>query len=101
MRIIDFQGIPNIEATDQSASVTSTATLLTALATIHANTKFVRVTVDTDDVRYTVSGTTPTASLGRRVPVDGGVLLSQYEISTAKFVRVTTNATIQVAQYKA
>lgn len=63
MRMIDFQGIPNIEASDQSATVSSTATLLTALATIHAKTEFVRVSVETDDVRYTISGTTPTSSL--------------------------------------
>jgi len=96
---MDFQAIPNIAATDQSATVGSSATLLTALVTINANTRFARISVDTDDVRVTVSGTTPTSSLGRRVPVDGEIVLSQHEIATAKLIRVTADATIQVQQY--
>jgi len=99
MRMIDFQAIPNFAATDQSATVGSSASLLTALVTIHANTRFVRLSVDTDDVRLTVSGTTPTASLGRKVTVDSAIVLSEYEMRAAKLIRVTANATIQVQQY--
>jgi len=101
MRVIDFQGIPNLAATDQSATVSSTATLLSALVTLHAQTRFVRVSVDTDDVRFTVSGTTPTSTLGRSIPVDGDILLTEAEAATAKFIRITTDARIQVSQYKA
>jgi uncharacterized protein (UPF0548 family) len=99
MRLLDFQAIPNLATTDQSATVGSSATLLTALVTIHAQTRFVRISVDDDDVRYTISGTTPTSSLGRRLPVDAEAVLSEYEINTAKFIRVTGNATIQVQQF--
>jgi hypothetical protein len=99
MRLMDFQAIPNIATTDQSATVGSSASLLTALVTIHASTRFARISCDTDDVRVTVSGTDPTSSLGRRIPVDGEIVLSEHEIGTAKLIRVTSDATIQVQQY--
>lgn len=99
MKLIDFQAIPNIATTDQSATVSTTATLLSALVTLHAETRFVRVSVDTDDVRMTISGTTPTSVLGRRIPADSAVVLSRYEADKAKLIRVTTDALIQVQQY--
>lgn len=101
MRMIDYQGIPNEQTTDQSATVGSAATLLTGLVTLQALTNFVRISCDNADVRFTISGTTPTATLGRRLPVDGEVVLSRYECDTAKFIRVSTDGLIQVQQYKA
>jgi hypothetical protein len=101
MRVIDFQGIPNLAAADQNATVGSSATLLSALVTLHAQTRFVRVSVDTDDVRFTVSGTTPTATLGRQLTVDSDILLTDSEAAVARFIRVTTDSRIQVSQYKA
>jgi hypothetical protein len=99
MRLTDFQACPNLAATDQSATVSSTATLLTALVTIHAKTRFVRIGVDDDDVRVTISGTTPTSTLGRRIPADGEIVLSEYEVGTAQLIRVTSDAKIQVQQF--
>jgi hypothetical protein len=99
MRLIDFQGIPNAGTTDQSATVNATPALLSALVTLHENTRFVRVSVDNDDVRYTVSGTTPTASLGRKLTVDGAIVLTRYEADTMRVVRVATDAVVQVQQY--
>ena len=66
---------------------------------LHAETRFVEITVETDDVRLTVQGTTPTSALGRLLLVDSSRLLSRAEADLAKVIRVTTDAALQVTQY--
>ncbi|PAW75165.1 MAG: hypothetical protein B9S38_02445 [Verrucomicrobiia bacterium Tous-C4TDCM] len=104
MKLIDFQGIPNTDAAHQSGVVSSTAlTLLSLLAAgaLHPNTKFVRFCVDDADLRYTVQGTPPTTSLGRRVAYDSAVVLSREEADLCQLIRATaTNAVVQIMQYK-
>jgi len=53
------------------------------------------VTVETDQVRYTIDGTTPTSTVGHLLAVgDVLVLEGRKNLSNAKFIKVTNNATI-------
>lgn len=103
MKFVEFRGIPNSAVAHQGpltvgAAAVTLASLLSGGA-LHAATRFVEITVETDDVRLTVQGTTPTATLGRLVLADSSRVLSRAEADTAKLIRVTTDAAIQVTQY--
>lgn len=104
MKFTDFRAMPNEAAAHQGPlTVSSTAVTLLSLLSggaLHADTRFVEIAVETDDIRLTVNGTTPTTTLGRQVLADSTRLLSRYEADKAQLIRVTTDAVIQVAQYK-
>lgn len=104
MKFTDFRGMPNEAAAHEGPlTVSSTAiTLLSLLSggALHAETRFVEITVETDDIRLTVNGTTPTTTLGRAVLADSSRLLSRFEADKAKLIRMSTDAKIQVTQYK-
>jgi hypothetical protein len=104
MRLIDFHANPNPAAAHEGPlTVSTTAVTLLSLLTgsaLAANTVYVRVSVEAADVRYTVQGTTPTSTLGRRLTADSSVLLSRHEADLCKLIRAAgTDATIQVQQY--
>jgi hypothetical protein len=108
MRFAEFSGnpIPTAAAAHQGPLTVGAAavTLLSLLsgAALHADTQFVLVTVETDELRLTVNGTTPTATLGFKCPVDTERLLSRAEADNCKLIRSgSADAKIQVAQYKA
>lgn len=100
---IHFVGLPNAAAAHEGPlTVDGTVRTLASLITggLHADTRFVRVSVEDDDVRLTVDGTAPNATKGRKLLADADVLLSRGEADGAKLVRVTNNAKIQVTQYR-
>jgi hypothetical protein len=103
MKFTEFRAVPNAAAAHQGPlTVSSSAVTLLSLLSggaLHAETRFVEITVETDDVRLTVQGTTPTSSLGRLLLVDSSRLLSRAEADLAKIIRVTTDAALQVTQY--
>ena len=103
MKFTEFRAVPNAAAAHQGPlTVSSSAVTLLSLLSggaLHAETRFVEITVETDDVRLTVQGTAPTSSLGRLVLVDSSRLLSRAEADLAQVIRVTTNAALQVTQY--
>ncbi len=98
-----FEASPNSAAAHQGPlNVGATAVTLLSLLSggaLHAETRFVEITVETDDIRLTVNGTNPTATLGRAVLADSSRLLSRAEADAAKLIRITTDAKIQVSQY--
>jgi len=105
MRESDFQGIPNFNAAHEGPlAVSSTAVTLLSLLTgsaLHADTKAVLLCVEDAAVRYTVNGTTPTATLGFAAIAGQFIRLSRQEADVAKFIRSTgTDSALQVAQYK-
>ena len=103
MKFTEFRAVPNAAAAHQGPlTVSSSAVTLLSLLSggaLHAETRFVEITVETDDVRLTVQGTTPTSALGRAVLADSSRLLTRAEADLAKLIRVTADATIQVTQY--
>ena len=104
MKFTEFRGIPN-EAVAHEGPLTVSSTAITLLSllsggALHAETRFVEITVETDDIRLTVNGTTPTSTLGRAVLADSSRLLSRAEADKAKLIRMTADATLQVTQYK-
>ena len=103
MKFTEFRAVPNAAAAHQGPlTVSSSAVTLLSLLSggaLHAETRFVEITVETDDVRLTVQGTAPTSLLGRLMLVDSSRLLSRAEADLAKVIRVTTDAALQVTQY--
>lgn len=100
---VEFLGQPNHAAAHQGPLTVGAAavTLLSLLAggALHADTRFVEISVEDDDLRLTVQGTTPTATLGRKVTEDSSRLMSRAEADACKLIRITTDAKIQVIQY--
>lgn len=98
-----FEATPNGAAAHQGPlTVGNTAVTLLSLLSggaLHAETRFVEIAVETDDIRLTVNGTTPTTTLGRAVLADSSRLLSRAEADAAKLIRMNADATIQVTQY--
>lgn len=101
MRESDFEGIPNLNAPHQGpVTVGAAAVALTALITLHAATQVVLIAVETAAVRYTVNGTTPTATLGFAAVAGQFIRLTRNEADVAKFIRSTgSDAALQAAQY--
>ncbi len=98
-----FEGAPNLAAAHQGPLTVDAAarTLLSLVSggVLHADTKFVEIAVETDDVRFTVQSTTPTATLGTQLLADCKRVFSRSEADALKLIRVSTDATIQVIQY--
>jgi hypothetical protein len=92
---------PNLAAAHEGPlTVGSTAADLTALMTLHDDTRSVFITVEDAALRLTVNGTTPTATLGFNFVAGVGIRLSRNEVATGKVIRAGgTDAKIQVAQY--
>lgn len=105
-RFTSFQGIPNSEVAHQGPlTISNTAVTLTSLLSggaLHANTQFVGVRFETQPVRMTVNGTTPTTTLGIPYGITDEILLSRAEAEAAKLIRSTgSDGGIQVWQYVA
>ncbi len=57
--------------------------------------------VETDNVRYTLDGTVPTASVGHLLlPNDILTLVGRDAIRKVKFIRVTTDASLKVTYFR-
>jgi hypothetical protein len=65
-----------------------------------ANTSLVSVDVQVDDVYVTFDGTTPSSSNGHRLYARDKVLWSKATATAAKFIRVTTDATLQASEFQ-
>ena len=96
---IDYR--PNTAAAQQTITVGATAATLTSLLStaLAADTDYVILSVETDQVRICPTGTVPTASLGLLLSVGTILGLSRAEADVANVIRVTTSATVQVIQY--
>ena len=100
---MEFEGVPNTAAAVEGPlTVSSSAVTLLSLLSggaLHAQTQFVRVSCETDDVRVACDGGTPTATKGRKLLADSSRLMSRNEADQAKLIRVTNDAVIQVEQF--
>lgn len=84
-----------------AATVSSTAVTGPSLLALAALTEFVVIQVNTDTVRHTLDGTAPTTSLGFLRAVNEVRVMSASEWNNSKFIRVTNDATLQIAQMRA
>lgn len=94
---------PNTASTaaQQTATVGAAAATLTSLlgTALHAQTDMVQIAVETDAVRICPTGTVPTSTLGTLVYPGQVFELTRAEADAARVIRVTANATLQVAQF--
>lgn len=104
MRFSEFSGRPNVNAAHAGPlTVGNTAVRLASLFTLHPNTEFVQIKVETAPIRICVNPSDPTSTAGMSYPVDSELILSKATAETARVIRnsADTDAAIQVAQYTA
>lgn len=101
MRLTDFQGIPNSNAAHQGPlTVGNAAAALTSLLTLHAQTQYVLLNVETAAIRLTLNGTAPTSTLGFNYATATEILLSRAEALTCQVIRATAaDGALQAAQF--
>lgn len=87
--------------THTAATVSNSVVTGPSLLTLAATTEFVVMQVNTDTVRHTFDGTAPTTSLGFLRAVNEVRVMSKSEWNNSKFIRVTNDATLQLAQMRA
>lgn len=96
--------IPNTAtATEGPLTVSSSAVTLQSLISggaWHAATDHVYVSVETDQVRISPEGGTPTSTKGHLISTGQAFWLTRGEADVAKVIRVTADAKLQVTQYK-
>jgi hypothetical protein len=78
----------------------STAETLPRHATRRRNAEVALITVETDAIRWTCDGTTPTAAIGHKASVDDTIRLEGFDaIRLFKAIRVTTDSTLKVTYF--
>ena len=91
-----------ITVSNTAKSLTSTNIQPTSGAYAGMVARKVEISVETDDIRYTLDSTTPTDSIGALVDVSFVthhpqiVIYGGQNIKNAQFIRVTTDASIKV-----
>ena len=101
--LVQFMAEPNVSAPDQTGVVSNAVVTLVSLlagGALHAHTRFVRLSAEGDEVRYTVGNVDPTATLGTRITPGSTKLLSRAEADNCRLLRVTTDARVQIVQYR-
>lgn len=100
MNLSEFEGVPNVEADHQSATIGSTAATLISLIGLHPRTKIVRIVTETAAIRSTVNGTPPTATLGSKYLPGTNITMSRATADQIQFIRGdAADATVQVIQF--
>lgn len=96
--------VPNTAAAHQGPLTVSSAaiTLLSLISgnAWHIATNAVQMSVETDQIRICPDGTTPSATKGHLLNAGQVLWLSRAEADLAKVIRVTTDAKIQVSEFK-
>lgn len=64
-----------------------------------ANDYAIEIDIETDDVRYRVDGTNPTASVGMRLTKDEHRVFGNINLTNIKFIKVTNDAKVNVHYY--
>lgn len=92
-----------VSGTHKTKDLTAVAVSLAGLSvTLKNNTQFVGVQAEAGDVRYTVDGTAPSATVGYLLrQTDSPIILSRGEADNAKFYALAGAATIQLSEYSA
>lgn len=92
---------PNIGFAFEQLTVTNAVQVLTPSkykdSTTSGGAESAFITNEGDAIRYTFDGTTPSTTVGHKLP-DGGILVlqGQNQMASFKCFRVTTDATISV-----
>lgn len=90
-------------ATEGPLTVTNAAVTIASLiagAAFAAQCNAVMVSVETDQIRLDPNGGAPTTTKGHLISPNQKFILSREEADVAKVIRVTTDAKIQVTQYR-
>lgn len=94
--------IPNPDQSHASLSTTGTASTLSTLGyTFDAETDSILVQAVGGDVRMTVNGTNPTASLGLKIADGTMLVLGRAEAERAKFITGSGTPKLEIAAYLA
>jgi allophanate hydrolase subunit 2 len=94
--------IPNPNQSHRSISTTGTASTLATLGYVqHASTDRVLVQAVGGDVRMTVNGTNPTASLGIKIADGAMIELGEIELGLARFITASGTPKLEIAAYVA
>ena len=92
--------IPNPNQAHSSLSTTGTASTLATLGyTYHAATDVLLIQSVGGDVRMTLNGTTPTASLGLKIADGATIELGVEEAKVAKFITETGSPKLEICAY--
>lgn len=93
-----------IAGTHTVLTVGAAAQLLTATTgwvALNAAANYVVIDCETDAIRYTLDGTAPTGSIGYKLYAGfKGLVLNRAEVAVCKVIRVTTDAALQISQFK-
>lgn len=91
---------PNPEQAHASIATTGSAQTLSQLGfTRHSDTETVIIQSVGGIVRFTVNGTTPTASLGLQIADGAMIQLSRNDIVAAKFITGSGAPKLEIASY--
>jgi allophanate hydrolase subunit 2 len=91
---------PNPDQAHASLSTTGTASTLATLGyTIHEKTATLLVQAVGGDVRMTLNGTNPTASLGIKIADGTSIELGAIEAGVAKFITGSGTPKLEIAAY--
>jgi hypothetical protein len=92
--------IPNPSQAHSSLSTTGTASTLAQLGfTRHVATDSVLIQSVGGDVRMTLNGTNPTASLGILISDGTAILLDEVEVGAARFITGSGSPKLEIASY--
>lgn len=92
--------IPNAGQAHASIATTGTASTLAALGyTFDAETDSLLVQAVGGDVRMTLNGTNPTASLGIKIADGTSIQLDLEEAKAAKFITGASSPKLEIAAY--
>lgn len=91
--------------THENLTVTNAVKMLTTtnlrqFGTQKVSAREVFITTETDSIRYTVDGTTPSTTVGHLVPLASTLTITGLDnIMNLKMFRVTTDATVKVTYF--
>lgn len=78
--------------------ITSLATAV-GIGSIPPGTTYALIQVETQAVRYTDNGTTPTSSVGTKLSI-GDILVYDAYLPTLKFIEITSGAVLNITFYR-
>ena len=92
-----YIGNPNPNANDQALTVDDTVRQFAAL---HADTDYVVLDIQDNNVRATFDGSAPTASNGHLLVKEQGLITLSANVAKAmKMIRVSSNAVIHLTEF--
>jgi type VI protein secretion system component VasA len=99
MSQMNFTPVPS---THKTKALTAAAVGLAGLTiTLAPTTRYLAIQAEAGDVRYTLDGTAPSASVGYLLrQTDQPVFLSRAEADNVQFYAIAGAATLQLCEYK-